>query len=102
HDNQGAGLWTDGNNEGTLYENNTVVNNLGSGIGHEISYRAIIRNNTVKGNGGMSTTSLWLGAQIQVLNSSNVEVYGNTVEVPPAGGNGIGLMNQTRGSGTLG
>jgi hypothetical protein len=86
-----------------LYENNIVINNLGNGIQHEISYNAIIRNNIVKGNGNNpSVVTLWQGSQIMVQNSSNVEVYGNTVEVPPAGGNGIGLMNQNRGSGTLG
>jgi hypothetical protein len=103
HDNNGPGLWTDNNNVGTLYENNTVINNASTGIQHEISYNAIIRNNTVKGNGNSpSVVSLWQGSQIMVQNSSNVEVYGNTVEVPSVGGNGIGLMNQSRGSGTLG
>jgi hypothetical protein len=101
HDNIGAGLWTDNNNVGTLYDSNTVINNLGPGITHEISYNAIIRNNTVKGNGNTSTVWLW-NSQIGVQNSSNVEVYGNIVEVPAAGGNGIGIINQNRGTGTQG
>ncbi len=101
HDNQGPGLWTDVNNVGTLYENNLVVNNLSEGIVHEISYSAIIRNNTVKGNGDTST--VWLeNAQIAVQNSSHVDVYKNIVEVPSRGGNGIVLINQKRGVGRLG
>ena len=51
HDNNGFGLWTDINNYNTLYENNLVVNNSGGGINHEISYDAVIRNNTLIGNG---------------------------------------------------
>jgi parallel beta-helix repeat protein len=101
HDNNGPGLWTDNSNVGTLYDSNTVINNLNEGIKHEISYNAIIRNNTVKGNGNTLTVWLWT-SQIEVQNSSNVEVYGNTVEVPVAGGNGIAIINQNRGSGTLG
>ena len=101
HDNKGPGLWTDNDNVGTLYDSNTVINNLNEGIKHEISYNAIISNNTVKGNGNAPTVWLW-NSQIEVQNSSNVEVFGNTVEVPADGGNGIGIINQTRGSGTLG
>ena len=101
HDNKGPGLWTDNNNVGTLYDGNTVINNLDEGIKHEVSYSAIIRNNTVKGNGNTSTVWLW-NAQIEIQNSSNVQVYGNTVEVPSGGGNGIALINQNRGSGTQG
>ncbi len=101
HDNKGSGLWTDTDNVGTLYENNTVINNLNEGIKHEASFNAIIRNNTVKGNGNTSTVWLW-NAQIELQASSNVEVYGNIVEVPAGGGNGIALINESRGSGTLG
>jgi hypothetical protein len=101
HDNNGPGLWTDTNNVGTLYEGNSVINNLNEGIKHEVSYSAIIRNNTVKGNGNTATTWLW-NSQIEVQNSSDVEVYGNSVEIPVLGGNGIGLINQNRGSGALG
>jgi hypothetical protein len=101
HDNNGPGLWTDFNNVGTVYDSNTVTNNLGEGITHEISFNATIRNNIVKGNGKSATVWLW-HAQISIQNSSNVEVYGNTVEVPVGGGNGIVIINQKRGAGTLG
>jgi hypothetical protein len=101
HDNYGPGLWTDTDNVGTLYDSNTVINNVNEGIRHEVSYSAVISNNVAKGNGNTATVWAW-NAQIDVQNSSNVEVYGNIVEVPAGGGNGIFLINQNRGSGTLG
>jgi hypothetical protein len=68
HDNYGKGLWTDTNNVDTLYDGNSVVNNQGVGIQHEVSYSVIIRNNTVKGNAAAPTT--WLGdAQIRIISS---------------------------------
>ena len=101
HDNNGKGLWTDTDNVGTSYISNTVLNNSGVGIQHEVSYAAVIRNNIVEGNAPAPTT--WLGnAQIRIMNSSNVEVYNNTVETAVSGGNGIAVYNQDRGSGTLG
>ncbi|WP_270933767.1 right-handed parallel beta-helix repeat-containing protein [Falsiroseomonas oryzae] len=100
HDNNGMGLWTDINNIRTLYEGNRVENNSGAGISHEISYSAIIRNNTLAGNGEPGVPWIWDGA-IQIQNSSNVEVYGNTVDIS-GGGNGITMIQQNRGSGTYG
>lgn len=101
HDNVGSGLWTDIDNINTLYENNTVINNSYGGITHEISYSAIIRGNTVKNNGWAFCPWLW-GGQIQVQNSQNVEVYNNTVVVGPTGGNGLVLVQQSRGAGQYG
>jgi parallel beta-helix repeat protein len=74
HHNRGPGLWTDGFNRNTLYEDNTVEYNAGPGIFHEISYEAVIRNNTVRGN----AHDFYIGG-ILIANSSGVEVYGNTV-----------------------
>jgi parallel beta-helix repeat protein len=96
HDNHGAGLWTDINNVGTVYASNLVENNYGPGIFHEISYEAVIRNNTVRGNAHL----FYLGG-ILVANSRNVEVYGNTL----TGNNGgiVGLQdNRTGGTPLLG
>jgi parallel beta-helix repeat protein len=77
HDNQGNGLWTDIGNIYALYENNVVTANSGAGIMHEISYDAIIRNNTARLNGFARD---WItGAGILVSASANVTVYGNTV-----------------------
>ncbi len=92
--NRGPGLWTDGNNSGTLYENNTVRDNVGPGIFHEISQSATIRNNTVTGN----AHGFYIGG-ILVANSSNVSVLGNTV----SGNHGgiIGLQDDRGGHNTL-
>jgi parallel beta-helix repeat protein len=96
HDNTGAGLWTDIENTNALYDSNTVTNNTGEGIKHEISYSAVIKNNTVSGNGAGGSAWLW-GSQILVQNSSNVEVANNTVSLAATYGNGIGVINQNRG-----
>ena len=101
HDNNGIGMWTDGDNIHTLYEDNVVVHNGMGGISHEISYQAIIRNNTLIGNGADDPRSWWWGNEIQIQNSQNVEVYGNRVEMT-GGGNGIVIIQQNRGSGTFG
>jgi parallel beta-helix repeat protein len=50
HDNGGPGLWADTNNIHTVFDSNTVNNNRGPGIYEEISYDAIITNNTVVRN----------------------------------------------------
>ena len=101
HDNNGIGMWTDIDNIHTLYEDNVVVHNGMGGISHEISYQAIIRNNTLIGNGADDPRSWWWGNEIQIQNSQNVEVYGNRVEMT-GGGNGIVIIQQNRGSGTFG
>ena len=101
HHNDGPGLWTDIDNIYVLYENNTVVDNLEEGIFHEISYDAVIRNNIVRRNGTVNPGWLY-GANILISASSNAEIYGNTVEVSYAGGNGICLIYQDRGSGAYG
>jgi hypothetical protein len=101
HDNNGSGMWTDINNIHTLYEDNIVVHNTINGISHEISYDAIIRNNTLIGNGYGDTRGWGWGSEINIQNSQNVEVYGNRVDMT-GGGNGIVLIQQNRGSGTYG
>ena len=74
HSNHGHGLWTDGVDGFTLYENNTVLNNFGSGIFHEISVAAVIRYNRVEGNAFPHS----IGG-IKVANSADVEVHNNVV-----------------------
>lgn len=96
HDNLGPGLWTDGNNLHTLYEGNRVENNSEEGIFHEISYDAVIRNNTVAGNG--HELGPW-GSGIQVSSSRNVEIHDNTVD---GDWNGISLIQERRGAGVHG
>ncbi len=101
HRNDGPGLWTDIDNVRTVYENNVITDNSQQGIQHEISFDAIIRNNTVERNGLAFDDWLW-GAQILVQNSSNVEVYGNQVVVAAEGGDGIVLIQQDRGGSAMG
>jgi len=104
HDNAGPGIWADVGNINTLIESNVVINNTGAtgaGIVDEISYSAIIRYNTTSYNTTASPIWLW-GSQILIQNSQNVQVYGNSVETLSTGGNGIGIIYQSRGSGALG
>jgi parallel beta-helix repeat protein len=95
HDNTGPGIWMDSNNYGTLLESNTVTDNTGPGIFEEISFDAVIRNNTVMGNGFKFQKWLW-GAGILVAASTNVEVYGNTVV---GNADGISGIQQDRDGG---
>lgn len=101
HHNDGNGLWTDIDNINVLIEGNKVFDNAGTGIMHEISYKAIIRNNTIARNGHNKYNWLW-GSQILVQNSQDVEVYGNLIEIAPDFGNGIGIIHQDRGTGLYG
>lgn len=101
HDNAGAGLWVDVDCIHTLLEDNVVENNLGGGIQYEISYAGTIRDNTVRNNANFASPWMW-GAQILLMNSRDVEVYLNTVEVPADRGNGIGIIQQNRGAGAYG
>lgn len=98
HDNNGPGLWTDISNHDTLYEDNLVVDNTGPGIFHEISYSAVIRNNTVTGNGHESSEWLW-GSGILVAASTDVEIHDNTVT---GNADGIGGIQQARDDGPEG
>ena len=91
HHNIGPGLWTDIDNIDVLYEGNIVFENKGDGIKHEISYKAVIRNNIAARNGSGKDNWLW-GSQILIQNSPNVQVYGNIVEVAAEFGNGISII----------
>lgn len=98
HHNAGPGLWTDIDNVGTLYVDNLVEDNADSGIFHEISYSATIRDNVIRRNGG--TQDKWAyGAGILIAHSSDVLVVNNLVEDNV---NGISLVQQERGEGALG
>lgn len=98
HHNRGAGLATDWDNIGTVYEANRVEDNLGVGIFHEASYDAVIRNNVVRRN-GHATRGGFDGAGIGLNSSQNVEIVGNTIE-----GNlhGVGIVTSTRVNGKYG
>jgi len=94
HDNVGPGLWCDINCRNVVYEGNLVERNHDSGIFHEISFSAIIRNNIVQHNGIGHRKWFW-GGDIVVAASQDVEVYGNTLTVS-VGGCGIVLIYQSR------
>lgn len=98
HDNDGPGLWTDIDAVNTLYEDNTVTDNTAAGIFHEISGAAVIRGNTVQGNGFGKPEWLW-GAGILIAASSDVEVYDNEVV---GNADGIAGIQQERGEGPFG
>jgi parallel beta-helix repeat protein len=90
HHNYGKGIWLDGSHLNSLIEGNLSEHNTHAGIAHEISYKATIRNNTVRGGEG---------AAIIIINSTDVEVHHNTIEDNESGIYGI---DDTRGSGPLG
>lgn len=96
HHNYGKGIWTDIDNRHALIERNVAYQNASNGIYHEISWDAIIRENWSGYNGHLDgdTKGVYY-AQILVVNSSNVEVTGNTVVVDRRG-NAIGLQQNTR------
>lgn len=98
HDNWGPGLWTDVDNINSLWEGNIVEDNLSVGIVHEISYKAVIKNNWVRRNGLKDwRNSGWLwGAGISIDASSDVEVYGNFLE---GNAHGIAGIQQNRDCG---
>ena len=98
HHNFGPGIWTDIDNVDATYLDNFVYKNLGEGIKHEISYNAVIRNNTVCNNGRGQDVWLW-GSQVLIQNSQNVFIADNLIVVKGVG-NGIGLIQQSRGNGS--
>jgi nitrous oxidase accessory protein NosD len=97
HDNFGHGFWSDIDNINALYENNRSANNAGAGIFYEISYAAVMRNNTLTGN-GFERTGI-SGGGILLYASRDVEAHGNTLS-----GNKMGITadEQDRGSGRFG
>ncbi len=82
HDNKGPGLWTDIDNQNTLYDHNHTKSNEGAGILHEISYHAVIRDNLIENDGfsAFGKTTPWYGGGIVVAESADVEIFGNTVK----------------------
>ncbi len=101
HDNKGPGLWTDIDNENTLYDHNHTKSNQAAGILHEISYHAVIQDNLIENDGFSASgkTSPWYGGGIVVAASSDVEIFGNTVRDCM---NGIVGIQAQRGSNRLG
>jgi hypothetical protein len=84
----GNGLWLDTGNDGALVEGNTVHDQTGIGIVSEVDCTVTIRNNTSTNNGGDG---------LQVVDSRNADVWGNTVQAPSTAG-GIVVWHQGRES----
>ncbi len=95
HDNGGPGLHADIGCNYITFENNHTARNVGSGIHYELSYHGVIKNNVIEDDGfSPQGKSFWYGGGILVSNSSDVEVYGNTVTDCM---NGIGGTETNRG-----
>jgi hypothetical protein len=94
HDNNGLGLWCDIDCRNVVYDGNLVERNQDIGIFHEISFKAVIRNNVVRHNGRGYRGGFWR-AEIGVAASQDVEVNNNTLTIA-TGGCGIVLIDQGR------
>jgi hypothetical protein len=51
HGNHSVGLWADSNNRGFAFTDNSIARNYGTGLLYEISYNALIKDNTFLLNG---------------------------------------------------
>jgi len=94
YDNDGPGLWCDIDCRNVLYEENLVENNQDVGIFHEISFKAVIRNNVLRRNGLGNRGWFW-GTDILLSASEDVVVSDNTLTTAP-GRCGIMLIDQGR------
>jgi parallel beta-helix repeat protein len=99
HDNKAIGLWFDIDNRDVTISGNRIEANDSDGIRYEISYGAVIRDNTITGNGFKDPTGWVNGAGIMVSSARDVEVAGNVVD---SNFNGITLRQDMRGAGSLG
>ena len=81
HDGPFYGIWLDRSQPDMVIDGNRVINHGEAGIWYEASYEGVIRNNHVESAGNRSSYIRgWLrGGGIQVTNSPNVSVIGNTV-----------------------
>jgi hypothetical protein len=90
HHNYGPGLWTDIGCSNIVFERNLCEYNAAEGIFHELGDKAWIRCNIVRNNATV------MGANIQLGNSSNTEVFGNVVEIADGYGDGILVVQNDR------
>jgi parallel beta-helix repeat protein len=94
HDNiNSPGLWMDTNNDGFVVEDNYISHNGGQAIFYEISYNALIENNTIidntwpagAGNAGFGDGTIYIsesGGDSRVANSfgiSTITISGNVL-----------------------
>lgn len=76
HDNFGDGLWLDIDNAGVTVAGNRVERNHRMGINYEISFKGLIKNNEISGNGD---AGIWINS------SRSVSVTRNLVKNNDAG-----------------
>ncbi len=102
-DNEGRGLWFDIDNVNAEIDNNMAWDNEQGGIIYEISYQGQIRGNIASGNGNTFVLFLF-GSGIVNQGSPDTDILDNIIQIRdiPNNGNGIGLIQQNRGSGVLG
>lgn len=107
HDNRGVGIWFDIDNIDARIHRNDSINNYADGIRFEISYRSVISENRISGNGigfahgggrGADTSILATGG-INVNSSPDVEVWGNVLVNNQ---NEISAQSRNRGTGGYG
>ncbi len=96
HDNHGAGLWADTDNNDFLVEDNLIENNDAEAVFYEISYNLILRNNTIRNNtrakgrkfadreSNFPVGTIYLseaGGEPRVpARTDKIEIYGNILE----------------------
>ena len=96
HDNRGAGLWADTNNNDFLIEGNVIESNDGEALFYETSYNLVLRNNTIRNNAhvrgrefadrddNFPVAAIYLseaGGEPRVpARTDKIEIYGNTLE----------------------
>ena len=96
HANIGNGIWEDIGVTSSTIEYNLVTDNTKSGIFIEISKGAAIRHNVVENNDSDNVgETCGHGSQIMNNDSTDVEVYGNTVKASN-GANGICAFDSAR------
>jgi parallel beta-helix repeat protein len=71
HHNDFAGIWNDGEGNGSVLEQNTIEDNAGPGIMWELSYGGTIRQNIIRRSGDQA---------IYVSTSRDTVIEGNTLE----------------------
>jgi hypothetical protein len=94
HHNLSGGLWCDGDCYNITFASNLVEDNEQFGIHYEISFNAVIVNNTVRRN-GFGTKEGPGQSGIYVFASKNVEIYNNLVD---SNAWGIVAWQENRGS----
>lgn len=94
--NTGNGLWTDYDNVNVTMENNLIEENTNAGIFHEVSCKATIKNNVLRGNNSANAGgSLWYAGQIYTRSSKDVEIVGNRVLAAGTAVHGVSIRGDS-------